>query len=539
MTPLGDRRGALVARAMSGVRRALRRGRRVLPDLRRRPGAPASTVRRGEHGHRQRRGHRGRRRDEALRAPRGAARRELRGAGRARWSPSSAPTGRARRRCCRSWPGCSRRPAARVSRTAREVGWVPQQPAVYAKLSVAENLRLFARLERVADPDAVVARMLEQTGLGRARRRRAGDAVGRQPPAGQHRRRAAGRPARAGARRAVVVAGPAPARAAVGVHRAAGGARERRSSSPRTTSARPSATPTACSCWPTARSSSPARRPTSRRSSAATRGTSRRPSCASCTSAGTSWPDALAAAQGPADPAPLALPRGDARRLPGDHRGPHRPGPVARPGQAEGRDRQRAARRGRRASRSAASSLDVTQFAKELFKSVQPVAVATRAQAIDEGALGRGPRRAHRPARRHPQAAGRDQPRRDDAAHRGGPLQRRRPDQGAAGRVDDQGAPGRRQQGAQRQAHAAGGALPAGAAQGRASSRCWARSSTCSAWCAPRRRSSARSARCRRTPSRRATCSRSSTSRRSPSTTSASPTRCWPRWASRWRSSAP
>jgi ABC-2 type transport system ATP-binding protein len=53
-----------------------------------------------------------------------------------------------------------------VSRAPREVGWVPQQPAVYAKLSVAENLRLFARLERVADPQAVVARMLEQTGLG-------------------------------------------------------------------------------------------------------------------------------------------------------------------------------------------------------------------------------------------------------------------------------------------------------------------------------------------------------------------------------------
>jgi ABC-2 type transport system ATP-binding protein len=50
-----------------------------------------------------------------------------------------------------------------------EVGWVPQQPAVYGKLSVAENLRLFARLERVADPAAAVARMLEQTGLaGRA-----------------------------------------------------------------------------------------------------------------------------------------------------------------------------------------------------------------------------------------------------------------------------------------------------------------------------------------------------------------------------------
>jgi ABC-2 type transport system ATP-binding protein len=52
-----------------------------------------------------------------------------------------------------------------VSRSPREVGWVPQSPAVYAKLSVAENLRLFARLEKVADPDAAVAAMLEQTGL--------------------------------------------------------------------------------------------------------------------------------------------------------------------------------------------------------------------------------------------------------------------------------------------------------------------------------------------------------------------------------------
>jgi ABC-2 type transport system ATP-binding protein len=54
------------------------------------------------------------------------------------------------------------------------VGWVPQQPALYSKLSVAENLRLFARLEKVGDVDAAVARMLEQTGL----RERAGDEVG-------------------------------------------------------------------------------------------------------------------------------------------------------------------------------------------------------------------------------------------------------------------------------------------------------------------------------------------------------------------------
>jgi ABC-2 type transport system ATP-binding protein len=52
-----------------------------------------------------------------------------------------------------------------LGRPAREVGWVPQQAAVYGKLSVRENLKLFARLEKVPDADAVVARMLEQTGL--------------------------------------------------------------------------------------------------------------------------------------------------------------------------------------------------------------------------------------------------------------------------------------------------------------------------------------------------------------------------------------
>ena len=61
-----------------------------------------------------------------------------------------------------------------VSRGAAEIGWVPQQPAIYSKLTVAENLRLFARLEKVADPDAVVRRMLAQTRL----EDRAGDEVG-------------------------------------------------------------------------------------------------------------------------------------------------------------------------------------------------------------------------------------------------------------------------------------------------------------------------------------------------------------------------
>lgn len=62
-----------------------------------------------------------------------------------------------------------------LRRPPREVGWVPQQPALYSRLSVAENFRLFARLERVEDPEAAVRRMLEETGLAD----RAGEPVGR------------------------------------------------------------------------------------------------------------------------------------------------------------------------------------------------------------------------------------------------------------------------------------------------------------------------------------------------------------------------
>jgi ABC-2 type transport system ATP-binding protein len=61
--------------------------------------------------------------------------------------------------------GIQRADAGEISLPAGGVGWVPQQPAIYSKLSVAENLRLFARLERVPEPAAAVARMLEQAGL--------------------------------------------------------------------------------------------------------------------------------------------------------------------------------------------------------------------------------------------------------------------------------------------------------------------------------------------------------------------------------------
>jgi ABC-2 type transport system ATP-binding protein len=55
--------------------------------------------------------------------------------------------------------------SGRIDAAGAAVGWVPQQPAVYRKLSVAENLRLFARLERVPDVGAAVDEALARTGL--------------------------------------------------------------------------------------------------------------------------------------------------------------------------------------------------------------------------------------------------------------------------------------------------------------------------------------------------------------------------------------
>jgi ABC-2 type transport system ATP-binding protein len=43
---------------------------------------------------------------------------------------------------------------------AVRVGWMPQRPAHYARLTARENLELFARLEHEADPEASVDRLL-------------------------------------------------------------------------------------------------------------------------------------------------------------------------------------------------------------------------------------------------------------------------------------------------------------------------------------------------------------------------------------------
>jgi ABC-2 type transport system ATP-binding protein len=65
--------------------------------------------------------------------------------------------------------------SGKVEPGPEHVGWAPQQPALYSRLSVRENLELFARLERVPDRRGAVERMLEQTSLGD----RAGERVSR------------------------------------------------------------------------------------------------------------------------------------------------------------------------------------------------------------------------------------------------------------------------------------------------------------------------------------------------------------------------
>jgi ABC-2 type transport system ATP-binding protein len=61
--------------------------------------------------------------------------------------------------------GITRPDAGEVSRSDGEVGWVPQEAGLYRRLTVEENLRLFARIEGVPEVDAIIGRMLEQTGL--------------------------------------------------------------------------------------------------------------------------------------------------------------------------------------------------------------------------------------------------------------------------------------------------------------------------------------------------------------------------------------
>ncbi len=60
--------------------------------------------------------------------------------------------------------------AGEVSSPNGDVGWVPQQAGLYRRLTVEENLLLFARLEKREDPRGAVEEMLELTGLRERRR---------------------------------------------------------------------------------------------------------------------------------------------------------------------------------------------------------------------------------------------------------------------------------------------------------------------------------------------------------------------------------
>jgi len=46
-----------------------------------------------------------------------------------------------------------------------QVGWVPQRPAHYARLTPRENLELFARLEEVDDPEETADRLVQSLEL--------------------------------------------------------------------------------------------------------------------------------------------------------------------------------------------------------------------------------------------------------------------------------------------------------------------------------------------------------------------------------------
>ncbi|HEX6602398.1 MAG TPA: ABC transporter ATP-binding protein [Solirubrobacterales bacterium] len=71
--------------------------------------------------------------------------------------------------------GISKPDGGEVDAPSGEVGWVPQQAALYRRLTVEENLLLFARLEDHEDPRASTEEMLDLTGL----RERRGEIVAR------------------------------------------------------------------------------------------------------------------------------------------------------------------------------------------------------------------------------------------------------------------------------------------------------------------------------------------------------------------------
>lgn len=61
--------------------------------------------------------------------------------------------------------GVQRPDSGEVIEPRNGLGWVPQRAAVYGKLTVRENLELFARLEQIADRSAAIEKTLDRIGL--------------------------------------------------------------------------------------------------------------------------------------------------------------------------------------------------------------------------------------------------------------------------------------------------------------------------------------------------------------------------------------
>ncbi len=114
-----------------------------------------------------------------------------------------------------------------VTRTPSEIGWVPQQAAIYRRLTVEENLRLFANLEGVDDVETSVDEMLARVDLADRR----GDQVSTLSGGNQQRVNIAigllSRPVGPAPRRADHGPRPAQPRAALGVLRRASPPRAR------------------------------------------------------------------------------------------------------------------------------------------------------------------------------------------------------------------------------------------------------------------------------------------------------------------------